>query len=551
MRVPSKMFVAMRSILFAAITLALLAGCAKSVPPAHEGRRNAWTEPNVLRVADISDPDHLNPYLSEMDVSYDLASLVYSFLVIADDRGRLIGDLATAVPSQANGGISRDGRTYTYHLRQNVVWHDGVPFAAEDVAASWRAVMNPGNDTFEREGYDRVASIATPNRYTVVVRLRERYPPFVSRFFAPLQEGAKPVLPAHLLSAAGSFNAGTLSSHPIGTGPFEFVSWARADRIVLQRFDRYFKGRPRLERIVFRVVPNDQTIATLLQEHQLDLVVAPQTALLDQYRATPGVTVATAPWNSQTLLIINASKPGMRDVAVRRAIAMVVPYAEILHDVTRDVDEPARNGLPPTAIGYEPLASRGRDPAAAAQLLQRAGWLPGPDGVRQRSGTRLDFTIATIGGSSNLERVAVLSQAALRVAGIAVAIKTYPYRTIFAAPDGPVYSGRYDIALYSSTLNWDPDVYNFNACDRWYPIGQNIFRFCDPRLDALERAGLQTDDPRRRATVYRRSNRLMWSDVPYVPVYQNRRLIVRSRDLRNYSVNPTSTPWWNAWQWSI
>ncbi|MGB8519140.1 MAG: ABC transporter substrate-binding protein, partial [Candidatus Tumulicola sp.] len=354
----------------------------------------------MLRIADISDPDHLNPYLSEMDVSYDLSSLVYSYLVVADDRGKLTGDLAADVPSLANGGISRDGRTYVYHLRRDVVWHDGVAFGARDVVASWRAVMDPANNTFEHEGYDRVASIGAPDRYTVVVRLRERYPPFVSRFFAPLQEGAKPVLPAHLLSAGGGFNAGSLASHPVGTGPFAFVSWARGDRIVLKRFDRYFKGRPALARIDFRVIPSDQTIAVMLQEHQIDLVVAPQTSLVDQYRSTPGLYAGTAPWNSQTSLVLNARKPGLHDVAVRRAIAMAVPYAAILRDVTRGLYEPARNSLPPTAIGYEPLPPRGTDPATAGDELQRAGWIAGPDGVRARGGVRLEFTLATIAGWS-------------------------------------------------------------------------------------------------------------------------------------------------------
>lgn len=530
---------------------ASIVACTRTPSSAVPGRRHAWTVPHVLRVADIADPDHLNPYLSEMDVSYDVASLVYSYLVIADDRGQLIGDLATEVPSQSNGGISRDGRTYVYHLRRRVYWHDGVLFTAKDVVASWRAVMNPRNDTFENEGYDRVASVTAADPHTVVVRLRGRYPPFVSRFFAPLQEGAKPVLPAHLLSAGGAFNAGALSSHPVGTGPFQFVSWQRGDRIVLRRFDRYFKGRPKLSKIELRFVPNDQTIAAALASHQIDLVVAPQTSLLDEYRSIAGVTVTSAPWNSQTSAIVDARKPGLNDVAVRRALALLIPYGAVLQDVTHNAYERARNSLPPTAIGYEPLPQRRFDPAAASALLDRAGWKRAADGVRARDGVRLAFTLATISGSSNGERVALLLQSSLHAAGIALTIKPYAYRTIFAAPNGPIYSGSYDLALYSSTLNWDPDVYNYVACDRWYPRGQNIFRFCDPRLDALERAGLQTDDVAKRATIYRAASRLMWSDVTYIPIYQGRRLIVRSSDLINYTVNPTSTPWWDAWRWDI
>jgi peptide/nickel transport system substrate-binding protein len=540
----------MRHAVSLAIALATLAGCTK-VAPSPSGARYAWTQPHVLRIADISDPDHLNPYLSEMDITYDVSSLVYSYLIIADARGRLTGDLASAVPSLTNGGISRDGRTYVYHLRNNVVWHDGAPFTSRDVIASWRAVMNPHSDTFEREGYDRVASIDAAGPYAVVVHLRERYPPFVSRFFAPLQEGGKPILPAHILTRERSFNSGELAAQPIGTGPFRFVSWARGDRIVLERFDRYFKGRPKLARIEMRFIPDDQTIAAELEEHHVDLLVTPQTSLLDEYRSVDGVTVTTAPWNAQASLIVNARKAGLHDVVVRRALAISVPYRIILHDVTRDLYREARNSLPPTAIGYEPLPLRSGDPVEAGRLLDRAGWRRGADGVRVRDGVRLAFTLATIAGATNFARSALLLQSSLRTAGIGLLIKTYPYRTIFAAPNGPVYSGNYDIALYSDTLNWDPDVYNFLACDRWYPSGQNIFRFCDPRLDALERAGLRTDDRSQRAAIYRAASHVIWSDVPYVPVYNAQRLIVRSSDLRNYSVNPTSTPWWNAWQWDI
>ena len=312
----------MRHSVAIALACVTLVGCTKTGPSVLVGGRHPWTIPHVLRIAEMSDPDRLNPYLSEMGVSYDLSSLVYSYLVIADNRGRLIGDLASTVPSLANGGISRDGRTYVYRLRQNVLWQDGVPFTARDVVASWEAVMNPRNNTFEREGYDRVASIEAASPTTVMVRLRKRYPPFISRFFTPLQEGAKPVLPAHVLEREHNFNTGELADHPVGTGPFRFISWVRGDRIVLRRFDRYFKGRPRLAQIEMRFIPDAQTTAAELETHQIDLIAVPQNSL-DQYRSVEGVVVETgAPTNGQSLLLINVSKPTLRGLAVRRAIAI-------------------------------------------------------------------------------------------------------------------------------------------------------------------------------------------------------------------------------------
>ncbi len=511
-----------------------LAGCARNASE-RAGQRHVWTIPHVLRIADIADPDHLNPYLSTMDVTYDLSSLMYSYLVVSDDRGRLVGDLATAVPSVSNGGISQDGRTYTYHLHRGVLWHDGVAFTARDVVASWHAVVNPENDTLHREGYDRIASIDTPDDYTVVIHLQHRYPPFVSQFFAPLQEGGKPILPAHVIAREKNFNTGSLSTHPIGTGPFEFVSWQHGDRIELKRFAQYFKGLPKLERIVFRVLPDDNTMLDATQAHSIDLVVAPPQAQVSSYREIPGVVTALAPWNAQAALIFNSRKPALHDRAVRAAIAYAIDKDTIVDKISHNVGQVARNSLPPTAIGYEPLRPYAHDPRRARELL---------------AGRHIDFTLATIAGAATLDQMALTIQSNLRAVGITMTIKPYPYETIFAI-DGPLYRGTYDAAIYGTTLNWDPDVLAYLGCANWYPKGENVYGYCNPQLDALEESGLQTDEPAQRAAIYRKASRVIWETLPYLPLLEYRRLIVRNSDLVNYSVNPTATPWWNAYRWDI
>jgi peptide/nickel transport system substrate-binding protein len=539
----------MRVTLCVLLAATALAGCVRVAPTTTRGE-HAWTIPHVLRIADISDPDHLNPYLSEMDLVYDLSSLIYSYLVIADDRGRLIGDLATEVPSLENGGISGDGLTYTYHLRRGVFWHDGVPFTSKDVVASWHAVVNPHNDTLFREGYDRVASIGTPDDHTIVVHLRQRYPPFVTQFFAPLQEGGKPILPAHVIDRDRDFNRSSLDQNPIGTGPFRFVSWQRGSQITLERFDRYFKGMPKLDRIELHIIPDDDTIATQVRVHAVDLVVSPPGALFDEYRSFPQTVTELRPWNAQEVLILNDRQPGLGDVAVRRAIASAVDYDSLIRKVSHNVGETAYNTLPPTASGYQQLSPHAYDPALANRLLDDAGWVRGSDGIRSRGGVRLAYTIAVIAGSTNLADIALQLQQNLQAVGIDIALKTYPYNAIFSTT-GPIFSGTYDLAIYSTTLGWDPDVHFYVGCDQWYPRGQNVYGYCDHALDALENAGLQTDDLLLRAAYYRSASEIMWQTISYLPLYELRRPVVRSPDLRNFSTNPSATPWWNAWQWDI
>ncbi|HVA28908.1 MAG TPA: peptide ABC transporter substrate-binding protein, partial [Candidatus Baltobacteraceae bacterium] len=461
-----------------------LSACSR-VGPASAGKRHAWTVPRVLRIADVAEPDSLNPYLSQMDVSYAVTSLVYSYLIVADDRGQLIGDLATEVPTLANGGISRDGLTYTYHLRHGVRWQDGLPFTSADVAASWRAVVDPTHLTLFRNGYDRVASVATPDAYTFVAHLRERYPPFVTQFFAPLQEGGKPILAAHVLNALRDFNHGRLSRTAIGTGPFKLVAWKHGEGLTFVRNDDYFKGRPRLERIEYRVIPDPQTMMTELRLHQIDLIETPVGALYNVLKTFGDETLRLGPYNAQSLVAVNDARPGLRDVAVRRALSLAIDRNALIATATHGSGEPARDVVAATAVGYVARAAVPYDPRAAIALLDRNGWKLGRDGIRRKNDVALDYTIATLAGSPTFAALGVELQQYFKAIGVRLSIKPYPYNGFFA-PDGPLLGGRYDLAIYGTALSWDPDAHVYYGCNQQYPRGQNAFGYCNHEFDALE-----------------------------------------------------------------
>jgi len=240
----------------------------------------------------------------------------------------------------------------------------------------------------------------------------------------------------------------------------------------------------------------------------------------------------------------------LRDPAVRRAVVAAIDSERLIETVSRGVGELAYNTLPPTALGYQRLPPHRRDLAAANASLDASGWRRGPDGIRTKNGQRLALTIASISGDATIARLAIELQAQVRAAGIDLAIKPYPYDTIFAI-DGPIYGGTYDLAAYSTSLAWDPDVHYFLGCDQWFPKGENVYGYCNRTLDKLFAAGLQVDDPRRRAPIYAAASRIIWDDAPYVPLYEIRRFVVRSPDLRNFTVNPTATPWYDAWRWDI
>lgn len=551
MRSPLEATTMMRRLTSSVLAAAMLvAGCSRATQPAPVQGRHAYTVPHVLRFADISEPDNLNEYLSTMDLVYFLSSMMYSYLIVANDHGQLEGDLATQVPSLANGGISRDGKTYVYHLRRNVRWQDGAPLTSADVKFSWQAVVNPNNNTLHREGFTEIASIGTPDPYTVVVHLKRRYPPFLSKFFAPLQEGGKPVLPAHILAKYGSINQVPFNSAPVGSGPFRFVKWERGRRIVLERNPLYFKGVPKLRRIVFSVIPEDQTLLNEVRLHHVDLVASPPSTLYQRYRDLPGVTTQLYPWNSQALLIMNESHPGLDDVRVRRALAASIDYNAIIDKLTHGSAVLAHDIIPPTATGYVKNPAYRYDPAAANAALDAAGYKRGPDGVRTNGKARLEYTIDIISGSDSLRMMAVQLQQYFSAIGVRLDVKGYAYNEIFT-PEGPIYSGRYDFATYGVTLSWDPDMLYYIGCDYVYPKGENVYRYCNRQVDALEKKGLDTDDPAQRAKIYARAEPLIRQTIPYIPLYERQRIAVHSPDLRNFKANPSSTPWYNIWQWDI
>lgn len=536
----------LRLILTIAWSLAI-AGCTQVHSAA--GGRNPWTEPGVLRLGDVAEPDSLNPLLSTMDLSYDLSSLTFSYLVVADGRGGLVGDLAATVPSLANGGISRDGKTYAYHLHPGVRWHDGVPLTSRDVAFTWRAIMNPRNNVLHREGYQEVERIDTPDDRTVVVHLRRRYPPFATQFFTTLQEGAKPVLPAHLLAGLREINDAAYNARPIGSGPFRFVAWDRGQRIVLAANDGYFRGRPALRRIELRVAPDVNTLMTLLRTHEIDMPVSSTPLMFVRFRDTPGFRTALSAWNSQEILALNNARPVLRFVEVRRAIARAIDYGVLIDKVWYGTARRARDIVPRTALGYLDAPPYPYDPAAANALLERSGWLPAADGVRARGGRRIELTMV-IASSGSSQQVGVQLQSMLRRVGIALTLKTYPYRGIFAF-DGPIVRGNYDLALFGNTLSYDPDNTSRLGCDQFAPKGENEVRYCDPAVDALEREGLLTDDARERSALYREVGRRVRDAVPFVPLLMQDRVAVANSDLRGYDPAPVAAPWWNARMWSI
>jgi peptide/nickel transport system substrate-binding protein len=513
---------------------------------------HAWTKPNTLRIGMWEEPHTLNPVLSTMFFETDAYQLEFDGLVRYDDHGKPIPDLAIAVPSLANGGISRDGRTITYHLVHNARWHDGVPLTAADVIYTWQQIMNPANNTVSRSGYDRITSIDAPDPYTVVVHLRAAYAP-AQYLFA--NGGIGSIVPKHLLTQYASLNRTPFDSNPVGSGAYIFRSWTRGSEMRFDANPHYFRGAPKIPHVVVRFITDQNTMESALRAHEVDLYYTVSTLQAPSVRTIPFTTFTQTPSYNYEMINFNTKVPPLDDVRVRLALCYGFDDDALFRDVYHGLGGRTPTEIAPGMLGEDPtIRYYPYDPAHAGALLDAAGWKRGPDGMRSKNGTPLAFTISTVAGVKLREELEVVLQTAWHALGADVSVKNYPANTFFEpkSENGPLYGGQTDVAIYTSSKSWpDPDVQDSLGPDRLPPAGQNTSFYQNAELGRLISAGLASYDPAVRAPIYRRISHIEVDNVPDYILQWEPQIMAANVDLHGLKPNPIGSDLWNIADWTF
>ena len=534
-----------------AAVVACLAGCTKS--DSAPGMRHPWTHAGALRIAVTEEPKSLNPLLAGTTIEIFIDRLMFEPLLSADARGDTVPMLAAAVPTQANGGISADGLTITYRLRRDAYWSDGVPVTAHDVAWSWQAIENPNNDAVSRHGYDEVRVIDTPDAHTVVVHLKKRFSPFVNTFFAESDQ-VYDILPAHVLGRYPNINNVSFNARPdISDGPFRFVEWRRADRILLDENLRFFKGAPGLKRVEILFVPNEDSAINLLRAHALDYIYQPSIQTYPVLRSLPDARIVWVNVNGFEGVEFNLSHPPLTDGRVRAAIAAALDKPSLALTLTHGQTVAATEDLPNWMWAFDPaVQSVPFDIAGAKQLLARAGWVAGPGGIVAKQGRPLELLLVTDNATATHRSESLLIQAALRRIGIAVEVKYYPLDLLYApqAMGGIQHGGKFDMLVYGWYAGIDPDNSSELTCNTFPPHGYNDPRYCSRAMDAAQQMALSSYDRATRKAAYSKIEHLLAQDNPMLFFWWQRQQEAISVDFHGFDPNPVVESW-DAWRWSI
>ena len=504
-------------------------------------RHNAFTVPHTLRVGDIQDLVSLNPHLATATSLGNLSELTMAYLVRYDEHNRPVPELATEVPTQKNGLISKDGLRITWHLRRGVKWSDGAPFDGDDVVWTTNAINDTANNEIGRDGWDQIVKMDQPDKYTVVYHLKTPYSGFLPSFFG--SAGANPcILPKHLLAKLPNINNADYNSKPVGIGPFRYVRWIRGDRIELERNPYYWRGLPKLERIVYRIIPDRNTLTTQLQTGEVDVWPYAGAGYYDRIRAIPTANVFRAPGFYYSHLDFNTAHPALRDPAVRRALEYATDRPTILQKVNHGTGALSQSQLTPASPmhGDRPLLPF--DLAKANAMLDAAGWKRGADGIRAKQGVKLSFVWANYIGAPDQDQQIELVRQNWQQVGAQFTVQRYQSALFFAPVEqgGPMYSGKWDVTAFAWGMTPDADYTPQNNCNGIPPKGQNVTRLCDARLQALltkEKAAY--DEPDRKRIIAQLDDRID-ALVPYFVLYIRDDIHGYNKDLTGWHPNAVS-----------
>lgn len=539
-----------RPITSCALLIVLLCGCSRvgeNSGPASQAQ-SSWTTPDVARVEVQTEPRSLNPALARDVAEFDVEGAIFDGLVKFDDKRSLIPDLAEEVPTLANGGIGKDGVTLTYHLRPHVLWQDGTPLTSADVAFTYRTLTSNGiNSPYTSFYRTYIKSVTAPDPRTVVVTLNHPYSPAVSRVFTGETDGL--ILPKHVLEHSRDINTDPFGVNPIGSGPFRIDRWIHGSTIVLRAFDKYFEGAPRLREIDVAVIPNQNTVLTMLGNHELDVAgVVP--AQYDTVAKLPGYRVELVPSTTLRLLTFNLKRSPFDDVAVRRALTLALDRSAITQATSAGIALPATTLIPPSSWAYSaPADMLPFDPEAARAMLRADGWRTGPGDVLVKNGQRLEFSLVTYAGTSADLGLPDVIQARWRAIGAAAIIRYVPISLMYGEP-GIAADGNFDVSLDGFIFGTDPDRANYLEPRFDRPNGGNQARYDDPQVTAWLDDALHTYDPSARTKLYALVYARVSRDVPYVPLHWQRFVYVVNSSLKGFKPEPLVSDFWNAREWS-
>jgi peptide/nickel transport system substrate-binding protein len=543
------------------------------------------TEPGVLKSATGAwdqEPDNIVPYYTVMSYAIWIDQLTLEGLAEWDENGALVPSLAAEIPSADNGGVSEDGLTITWKLRDGLLWSDGEPITSEDVKFTWEMITDPNSVPVNFTGYDKIASIDTPDPLTAVITFSELFPPWQTLFTqGPNNSGA--IMPKHVLEGGSPYESNPFIHQPtVFSGPFMISEWIPGDHMTLVRNDNFNGSRPLLDQVQIRFVPDSDTALAALQtgdvdwypnfseadistigalEPNVNLIVVPGSDF-EHYFFNLGTTEGTTmPDGSVSGVSDNEGFCPFKDVNVRKAITMGIDRQTIVDTLLEGETTVPASLWPNSEWNNDSLSPYPYDPDEAMALLDAAGYTDTDgDGIREGEcngeTVPLSFTYESTDSPIRID-IGVAVQSQLAEIGVEFKPVHTPAGTFFATyPEGGVlYTGTYQLAGYTTGYYPDPYVDDFlcgnipNAENGG--VGDNAYHYCDPALDDLFAAVNATADPAQRKVALDAVQQYLYDNALFIPIYARANVYGKTPRFVPGPFGFYSNMNWNAELWDV
>jgi peptide/nickel transport system substrate-binding protein len=467
---------------------------------------------NTLVMIIESSPTNLDPRVGTDAQSERIDELIFDPLVHRDEHFNML-------PWVAEKWEIPDFRTYIFHLRQGIRFHDGRPLTSRDVKWTLDSVRNGSLTTLKTTTYKLVDRVDAPDQSTLIIHLSEPD----GTLLYNVSDGAFGIVP---YGSDKLFNRSL-----IGSGPFRFVSQDPDSEVILQRNDSYWGQKANAERVRLIIVPDATTRALELRKGSADIspsgsLSADMVGTLRQYR---NLQIEQRPGTVLAYMAFNLRDPILKDVRVRQALAYAIDRDAMLHYLWGGQGRLADSVLPPEHWAYNGnVAHYPFDPGKANQMLDAAGYVRGNDGIR------FHLTMKTSTEETTRLLAAVLQQQ-LRQVGIALDIRSFEFATFYA----DVTRGAFQ--LYS--LRWvganeDPDIFYYAFHSSSFPPKHaNRSYYVNPEVDRLIDAGRNTVDQKKRKQIYAQIQQILARDLPYIDLWYFDNVVVHSTRVRNLHVS--------------
>ena len=513
------------------------------------------------------EPAGLNRYLADAALLYQVADATVIGLTTPNEKGEYTPRLAAELPT-----ISDDQKTVTWKLRQGLKWSDGEPLTSDDIKFTWEAVSNPNSGAYNAtSGFDLIESIETPDDLTAIVHYSEPYVGYLGQFSAAL-------LPRHATGNPEEMTTWAWNMKPVAAGPFVVTDWRSGESITMERNANYYEeGKPYLDKLIFRIIPEAASQTALVKQGEAQVHLWPGEDKVEYDALMAGSAaqqLVPGVWN--LAIDFNLSKPGdddpsasaphpiLGDIRVRQAISYAIDYDTLINDVMNGQVQPSTN---PFAYGWykcDMPRMYNFDAEKAKQLLTEAGWVEGPDGIREaqgalyaEDGTRLSLELQGYTTFEPLERAEQYIVENLKAVGIEANIQNYDFSIIFGsfADGAPSKLGDFDMLIYDRGYYLEPhgdvvDSYHSSSIPSAdNPDGDNSYRWVNPEADAaIETAGSTFDQATRREA-YCELARLIQEDAIQDHIFLFQDGYGFSSRLEGYTVSTWGSMTWDVENW--